>query len=151
MSGIKQKFDPSTHRTVGGFSWRWLDVLDQLAIAVATVEAEREVVVFIRGSDGKAINGEGDRRRDFDLIPITHKPVDLPTNLREEIKYAAWSNGSNCWFGYKNEPIKCKYGFSGEAGGISWPLSCFDIHKDPAGPENSLHIRTKDGWERCYE
>lgn len=142
MSDIKQKFDPSTHATRCGKQWRWLEV-EGLSNLIAVDNGRREYLMFVdhNGYAGAAI-GEPESIDRFDLIPITHKPVDLPTNIREEIRYALMIDRVE-WCGYNvnprnlgNQPLRY------------WNLDCFEIPPDPAGEKNSLHVRTKDGWER---
>ena len=151
VGDIKQKFDPSSHATRCGKPWRWLDIKGRNNL-MAVDKGRSEILLFIDFS-GKAVNvvGAPQSIEAYDLIPITHRPVDLPTNLRKEIKYAAWSSSLSDWAGYSSKPIKRGAGFNQVQCFKFWQLDCFSIPEDPAGPENSLHIRTKNGWERCSE
>ena len=153
MSDIKQRFDPSTHATRCGKLWRWLEV-EGLSNLIAVDNGRREYLMFVdhNGYAGAAI-GEPESIDRFDLVPIIHKPVDLPTNLRKEIKYAAMDKDES-WNGYAEKPVVVEgvEDWSDEDcptdKDFYWRFDCFGLPKDPAGWENSLYIRTKDGWER---
>ena len=156
MNDIKQKFDPSTHMTVCGAAWEKLPI--DLGVPMEMIIKSKDPLCsgdFILWVDSKgyARNRGGHRWVGYDLIPITHKPVDLPTNLREEIKYAAMDKDDR-WYGFSTKPSSInppsKDGEWWEDGRVNeqHDLFCHNIQTDPAGWENSLHIRTEDGWKR---
>jgi len=150
MSDIKEKFTPETHQTACGEKWLIMDI--DLGVSMEMIIKTKEPSCsgdFILWIDGKghARNRGGHHWESYDLIPITHKPVDLPTDLRDEIKYVAMECGG-IWYGYSAMPetgTTLKWRFGNRA----WAIMCHNIPKDHAGWENSLHIRTKDGWERA--
>jgi hypothetical protein len=149
MSDIKQKFDPSTHMTRCGEEWEQLQIdlgrSMEMIIKSKEPKCSGDFILWI-DDIGQARNRGGHRWESYDLIPITLKPVDLPTNLREEIKYAAMDDDGD-WFSYSAKPKWL--GKDWENGEYEfWDLRCISPVKDPAGPENSLHIRTESGWER---
>ena len=144
MSDIKETFSSETHQTRCGRPWRWLDVKGQSIVAV--VNGDVEDIYLMIELDGKCC-ANGINLESFDLIPITHKPVGLPTNPREEIRYAAMDKNGQ-WFGFNRKAEIHKSNVIWFGMGSVWTLSCLDLPKDLAGWENSLHIRTKNGWER---
>ena len=151
-STIREKFSPDTHQTRCGESWRWLDIKGQDAIAVYNQDKGESILLV----DGNGYTYWSDGTYEFaehHLIPIQQPitpPVDIPTNLRSDIKYAAMDEYGN-WEASNN-----KYKISTNihvtdhwyTSSLRHSLSCFGIPKDPAGWENSLHKRVGDLWER---
>lgn len=147
---LKDKFSPETHTTRCGKSWRWLDVKGSLVIAVM-VEDNDETIFYVT-SEGKTYdsNYDVDPDKGYDLIPIQQPPVDLPTNLRPEVKWTAMDS-SGYWYGYSKRPI-VDSDWEADCWNTdnvkNFNIDCMSIPKDPAGWENSLHERVGDTWER---
>ena len=149
VESIRDRFTPETHKTRCGAEWRWLDVKGKHLIAVEVLETVENI--FAVNIDGVTTLLLGMYIQDTDLssynlTPIQHPPVELPTNLQPEICYAAmYKNGKwvvaetllfkddNCWGGERMTPLS---------------LAALILPKDPAGWENSLHKLVDGVWER---
>ena len=137
MDDIKDKYKPETHQTVCGMPWRWLDVIGDDLIAIRFSDVCEIAGRLDDSGVFESFIGPETPAGGFNLIPIKHDPVKLPTNLKPEFKYmrqvCLMSGGLMLFAGSREDMTD------------GTPITCLDIPNDPAGYGHSEHMRINIG------